>query len=498
MMKSAICKVLCLLLTLAMVIPFAACGEVEENNPTGKTEASTNAAQSGDAAATEQEQVTEKKPYVEQAKYDEEFVALYCSDTFTKGAYFVDPENREEGNDLDDKLYEREIMVEDYLGVDIEAIDGGNYLEYTNEFKATVGAGDDSFQLLMTHTYMGISGLITSNYLLDYNELEESINFDAGYWNSTLMNDLAINDKMFLGYNDFCLSQVYLVVFNKEMYEPYKATGGDLYEIVRNKEWTLDKMISVASLVTDTADNPNRKYGFTGYAWVPLISFVTASDLNIADKDADTGELYICAAHENTEKLTALHEKIYGLCNADYSYVWGPGDMKKPTEELKLTSNRVLMSLEGTFGLVSYKGEDIKTGILPYPKYDAKQENYQHLNWNGMLTVSSSIKNKKMVGDVLEMLAYFTDDVKIAFYETLLGSKVANAPEDAEMLELIWSTTVSDLALVFSDMSTNVDSMVYFIPQLVTNLDQSETASFLKSNAKAADRAFQKFYQKVG
>ncbi len=492
-MKSAITKALCLLLTLCLLIPLAACGESNDNPTVDETKAGTQG-----EADTNKEEVTERKPYVEEANYDEEFVALYCSDIFRKGYYFVDPENREEGNDLDDKIYEREIMVEEYLGVDLESEDGGNFQEYTGKFSTAVLAGEDAYQMLMTHCYMGISGLITSGCLLDMNDLDESLNLESDYWNYQLMSDLTINDKMFLAYNDFCLSQAYLVVFNKEMYEPYAPTTGNLYEAVRNSEWTLDKMISVVSLVEGNADDVNRNYGFSCFAWVPLSSFVTASDLKIADKDAETGELYVCAAEGSTEKLSDLHEKIYALCNAEYTYAWGPAGMKKPTEALGLTSNRVLMSLEGTFGLVAYKGEDIKTGILPYPKYDAAQKEYRHLNWNGMLAVSSVIENPKMVGDVMEMLAYYTTDVKTAFYETLLGSKVANAPEDAEMLELIWSTTVSDLGLVFSDLSANMDAMVYFIPQLVTAHDQSETASFLKSNAKSANRALEKFYDKVG
>lgn len=490
-MKSAIIKALCLLLTLCLLIPFASCGENNEN-PGNETAAGTN----GDAGNGEVETV--RKPYVEKANYNEQFTALYCGDMFPKGYFFVDPENREEGNDLDDKIYEREIKVEEYLGVTLESESGGTFQEYASKFSTAVLAGEDAYQMLMTHCYMGISGLITSGCLLDMNELDESLNLDADYWNYSLMEDLTINDKMFLGYNDFCLSQAYLVVFNKEMYEPYAPTSGNLYEAVRNKEWTLDKMISVASLVSDSADNPDRKYGFSCFAWVPLSSFVTASDLKVADKDPETGMLYVCAAVESTEKLSNLHEKIYDLCNADYTYAWGPAGMKKPADALGLTSNRVLMSLEGTFGLVAYKGEDIKTGILPYPMYDTAQKEYRHLNWNGMLAVSSVVENKKMVGDVMEMLAYETKDVKVAFYETLLGSKVANAPEDAEMLELIWSTTVSDLGLVFSDLSANMDAMVYFIPQLVTAHDQSETASFLKSNARSANRALEKFYDKVG
>lgn len=490
-MKSGLMKALSILLVLCMLIPMAACGV----NSEGKDEKDSK---NDNAAGTNEngEAVTERTPYVSKAEYDEEFVALYCSDIFAKGYYFVDPENRDEGNDLDDKLYEREILVEDYLGVDIIAEDGGGFQTYTTPFSNAVLAGDDSYQMLMTHVYMGISSLITSGCLYDMSNME-NLNLDADYWNSQLMNDLMINDKMFLAYNDFCLSQTYLVVFNKEMYAPYEPNTGNLYDAVRNDEWTLDKMVSVASLVQDSPDNPDRNYGFSCFAWVPLSSFVTASDMKIADKDPETGELYVTAAEGNTEKLTDLHEKIYALCNAEYTYAWGPAGMKKPAEALKLPSNRVLMSLEGTFGLVSYKGEDIKTGILPYPKYDSAQENYQHMNWNGMLAVSSVIKNEKMVGDVMEMLAFYTNDVKTAFYETLLGSKVANAPEDAEMLELIWSTTVSDLGLVFSDLSANMDAMVYFIPQLVTAFDQSETASFLKSNAKPANKALERFYSKV-
>ncbi len=488
-MKSAIIKALCLVLTLCLLIPFASCGESTDNP---KENESKQEAQGSDTNEGE----TQKTPHVPKAEYGEDFLALYCSDIFNKGYYFVDPENRDEGNDLDDKLYEREIKVEDYLGVNLEAKDGGNYLEYTVEFSNSALAGDDAYQMLMTHAYMGITGLITTGCFLDLNELDDSLNLDADYWNFQLMDDLAIDDKMYLAYNDFCLSSTYLVVFNKTMYEPYMPTTGNLYEAVRNKEWTLDKMISVASLVQDTNDNPEREYGFTMFAWVPLCSFVASSDMRIAKKDAETGALHISHAIEQAEKLTDLHEKLYNLCNADYAYVWGPPVFTvKPSTELKLPSGRVLMSIEGTFGLVSYKGEDIKTGILPYPLYDTKQENYQHMNWNGMLAVSSTVKNPKMVGDVMEMLAYYTDDVKVAFYETLLGSKVANAPEDAEMLELIWNTTVSDLGLVYSGVSDKMDAMVYFIPQLITVHNQSETASFIRQNAKAADKALERFYE---
>lgn len=487
-MKSAILRILCLVLCLAMVIPLAvACAD------TGETGAETDTVDAAGVDTTVTEAVTEETPYVEKANYGETFTAIYCSDIFQKGYFFVDPNNMAAGNDLDDKLYEREVKVEEYLGVTIEAIDGGGYTVYTSDFENNVTSGDDDYQMLMTHSYMNISKLITGNYLYDMGQLD-SLDLDADYWNSQLMEDLSINDKMYLGYNDFCLSNCFLVAFNKTMYEHLEPVEGNLYDLVREGKWTLDKMISVASKIEDDKDADTKNYGLALYAWVPLTSFVTASDLKIVDKD-DVGDLYVAASVGKNEKLISLHEKLYNLCNADYVYAWGPPGMKKPSDPLTLEKNRSLMNICSNYQLVTLKGESVKFGVLPYPKYEESQTNYQTLSWNGMLAVASSIKNPKMVGDTMEMLAYYSDDVTVSFYETLLGAKVANAPEDAEMLDRIWASQVSDLGLVFCDISANMDAMVYAIPQCVTYKDQKELSSHIKANAKRANTNLQKLFQ---
>ena len=41
--------------------------------------------------------------------------------------------------------------------------------------------------------------------------------------------------------------------------------------------------------------------------------------------------------------------------------------------------------------------------------------------------------NPQMVGEVLELLGYYTGTVKTAYYELQLGAKVSEAQEDADM-----------------------------------------------------------------
>ena len=483
-MKSVTTKILALLLAALMVLPMlAACGDtVEPNSDT-----------TGGDAVTEGE--TEKQPAVAKNDYDGEFTALYCADTFNKGYFFIEEDERQPGNDMDDKVYERMLNVEEYLGVDIIAENGGNFQEYTTPLKNAISAGDDSYQMVMTHVYMEVATLITSNYLRDFQDFE-NLQLEEDYWNYTLMEDLSINDKMYCGYNDFCLANCYLIGFNKEMVKDYAAGIGDLYEQVRNKQWTIEKLIEYSSLVSsDNGDgqwDENDTYGFACHAWVPLISFQIGADIPIVKRGAD-GDFYISPMVDNADKIVKLDEMIYNFMNAEYTYTWVPDVFTGAHTQLNLKSNRVMFELVNNYSLVATKEEDVKVGVLPYPLWDTNQESYKTLSWNGVLGIPTTVENEEMVGDVIEMLAWYSEPVNTAFYETLLGSKVADAPEDVEMLNIVWAGQVSDIGLVFSSSSDQMDRILYAIPQHVT-AGAAAYATHYKQNQKAAERLLNKMF----
>ena len=161
-MKSVKNKILALLLAALMVLPMlAACGEnVEDPGEKGtQSEAATEA-------------TTEKQPAVAKQDYDEEFTAIFCADTFNLGYFFIEEDEIQMGNDLEDKIYERMLNVEEYLGVEIIAENGGNFQEYTVPLKNSISSGDDTYQMVMTHVYMEVANLITSNYLRDFGDFE--------------------------------------------------------------------------------------------------------------------------------------------------------------------------------------------------------------------------------------------------------------------------------------------------------------------------------------
>ncbi|MBQ9781012.1 MAG: hypothetical protein IJW00_08715 [Clostridia bacterium] len=469
-----------LLLVASMLLGFVACGEGEVD-PVSTDAPSTD----GDQVDTEGE--TQYDPDIEVKNYDADFNVV-IGGTFDKQYYFVEAG---EGDAMSDSVYERQLKIKDHIGVDFVLQDAGDWLAYSGNVKRVVSSGGDDYQLVMTPVYQGITDLITSNSLYDFADLP-TVNIEAPYWHSSLMEEIKVDDRYLLGYNDFCLSLVNCITFNKKLREDYRLDNP--YDLVRNKEWTLDTFFAMASTVSsntgDAAWGPEDTFGLTGWGWVQLIDFVTASNLKIVDKD-ENGDFYV-AYEDNSEKMLNLIDKIYKMYNAEWSWMWE--SYYDASDVVSITTGRALFYLTSSPALIPLKGEDVDFGVLPYPMYDKNQENYRTLNWNGMLGVPASIKNPEMVGDALELLNYYAEPVKEAFYENLLGSKVAQSPDDVDMLDIIWDTQVSDVGIITCNSSQAMDNLVYMIPKMCEN-GNNNFASYMKANKRSAQRGLDKVFE---
>lgn len=477
MKHNTLIRMMSLLLCLFTLLGTVACGNAPDETVTTA---------GGNVSETEGE--TEYKPDIAVKDYDCDF-NIVIGGTFSRDTIAIEDMEDIKAGDLETAVYERGIKIKDHLGVNLVHQDAGDWIAYAANVSKTVQAGDDSYQLVLTHVYQGLTDLVTSNALYDMGELD-AINLDAPYRASDLMEEVKVEDKYLLGYNDFCLSAVKVVVFNKDLMKEYNLT--EPYGDVRNKTWTLDKLISMASMVSaDDGDGKwteNDTYGISGWGWVPLISLVTSSDMKIVDRN-DVGD-FVIAYENNSEKMINLIDKVMDMYNADYSYFW------KSTggTSLDFAHGKCLFQLYDSTGLVTFREEDIRFGVLPYPLWDEQQAEYKSLNWNGMMGVPGAIKNTDMVGEVLELMGYYTADVKVAYYEKLLGTKLAEAPDDAEMLDIIWASQVSDVGLIACNSSGAMDALVYMVPKMC-EAGRNNFASYMRSNGKGAQRGLDRVFK---
>ena len=480
MKKNHLIRLLALLLSGLMLLTAVSCATGDQTDDTT------------DAGADVTEGETEYKPDIPVKNYDAEFNFVASGSSVPREVIAIEDLEDTESGDLETAVYERGIKIKDHLGVTLVYQDAGGWTEYAANVSRTVQAGDDTYQMVLTHVYQGVTDLITSNALYDIGELD-SVNLDAPYWATELMEEVKVNDKYLIGYNDFCLADVKIIAFNKDLMGQYNMTAP--YDAVLNKTWTLDKLIEMASVVSvDDGDGKwtnTDTYGISGWGWVPLISFVTASDMKIVDRN-DVGDFEL-AYESNSEKLINLIDKIMAMYQADYSYFWKSTENGAAEKMVKFSDGKTLFQLTDNKAIVSLREEDIRFGVLPYPLWDEKQAEYKSLNWNGIFGVPGSIKNPEMVGDVLELMGYYTSDVKTAYYEKLLGSKLAEAPEDAEMLDIIWNSQVSDVGLISCNSSLQMDSLVYMIPKMC-EAGRNNFSSYMRTNGKGAQTGLNKVF----
>lgn len=442
-----------------------------------------------DTSATEAgtEADTGYKPDIEKTDYDCEFTIIGANPLLS----YLGADETAAGDPFKETIYERGIRIREHLGVELVLIEGADGSGYAEDVIRTVQSNDDSYQLVATPCHSGVYRLLVSNALYDFAELED-INMDAPYWSRSIMEEYLIGDRYAVGYNDACLANAACLVFNKDLAVKYNLK--DPYDDVRNRKWTFETMNAFVSVVAeDNGDgvwDVNDTYGITSDGQVDFMSFTAGCGIKMVDRSAD-GDYHV-AYNDNPEKMLDFLDRLEKLDHAEYSFFGKPQTALNGVE-VSFDDGQALIRMQNTDTLTAMRQTSVRFGILPYPMYDEQQEDYLSLNWNGLLMIPGSIKDSTMVGEVMELMAYYSAPVKIAFFEDLLGSKLSEAPEDAEMLNIVWDTQTNDICLAVSSGNQALWDLLYMVGFLCRDgVDQY--SSYIKTRSKVANRELDKVF----
>lgn len=399
------------------------------------------------------------------------------------------------GDVFTEALFARQEKLYEYLGVELTA----TVVQKDGDVQTAIKAKDGSVDILISSPYLSISLLVMDGYIRNFNDFYQ-INLDADYWKLDYMEELMLGEDIYLGYSNFNIFNTNVISYNKTMLEKYaNVLDESLYDSVRNYRWTIDKMISLAKLayIDQTSDGKTEDdiFGITGRQWIPFIGFLHACDINLVEQD-DAGNYLVAVYNEkNKVKTTSLVEKLHDLSKSDCS--WFSYKNEGP-DRIYLTSNRTLLSIAGTPELVDYLNYDLDFGVLPYPMYDENQKDvgYRSFNYDGFITFPSYMRNENMSVETIEILSFFSEPVQVAYYEKMLGRQVADAPEDSEMLKIVWNGICTDFGLAFSHISGALDNNLYMLPNLTYDRTTDNVTSYVKAYENNANRAISKWMQK--
>ena len=466
-----------ILLLIALLASAASCGE------------SAASAETTAASGTESTTAAETLPAgIESCDYGgKTFTILAPSWGLYKNYFFAEEQN---GEVMNDALYERDLIVEDYLGVSIEHLLQGTINDIMPSVQAAVMAGDDTYSLVLTHCIMDVANMVTSGLLYDFNDIP-SIDLDADWWNKNANENLQIYGAQFYAVSDYMIPDPNCILFNKDFITQYKLENP--YDLVRSGKWTIDKMVQMCSVITKDVDgnsvfDANDQYGMASPNDWYLNSFNYSSDLFLVDKDDEGGYKLVFGG----ERAATLVEKMHKFLKGPDCFLYR--HTAKEEEKFKINRGRSLFQIDTFNQMHLLRDTEVDFGILPYPKFDEQQADYYNNDWSGLMCMPATIGDPEMNGKVIELLSYHSASTVLpAYHELVLGEKLSRDEDSKEMVALIFDNIVFDAGMNYFGFTSAMQQLFYTLSYHVVGGDSGEFASFYASYEEFAKADIEEF-----
>ena len=400
---------------------------------------------------------------------------------------------KETGDVVSDAIFARNRKVEERLNVDLTyTLAPGNSTyksDWVKAVKQSTMAGDGANDIVGGYSMAGAS-LAYERLLLDLKE-QPYLDFSKPWWPASLINEATCDGKLYFCSGDISNYMIYYlnaVFFNKALAQSYDT--GDLYALVKDGKWTLDKMAQLSAnayhdLNGDGQKDPSDQFGLT-------MSSVCADSLFFSSglRTTEIGEdgLPVISEMFGGEKTQDLVSYLVDLFKTNSAY-------------LSLDDNYMLPFLEerALFFLVdvAFAGDklrftEIDYGILPLPKYDEAQEEYNTISsfTYTLYGIPVDAKTPDRSAAVLECLgseAYRT--VSPALFETALKVKYAGDDATSEMYDIIRDGVVFDIGRIFND---SMRSLTYSLFRGALREGNANWISTYQKNSKSLEKLFAK------
>lgn len=391
--------------------------------------------------------------------YSNEGQATYFCEDVVPGLYSTTDQV------LDDAVARRNDEIENKYGVTITAEPVKDVVEALKlDVTSNAGYYDAALPFMR-----GATALAQESYLYDLKDFGDYIHLDQKWWDQSANKALSIGNKLYFTTGDISIMPKivsFAITFNKEMLKK-NFPEVDLYQMVRDGEWTFDQMVEMSTKVTaDTDGKTGMTYEDTwglSSSYGDAVAFFIGGGGNMLTKDSD--DLPVLAIDDQTsissiqkilEQLQIPDKWAFHCNTVDASIRW--------TVSLDVFGqNRALFRTSAFSAIKKLRAYDDceEFGILPLPRVSKTQEDY-YTYCNADYAYCAVIPNS-LKSDTKEDRAYFSaymlelmafggmKYITPAYYDTTLKYRDFRDEDSEEMLDkYIFNNIVYDLGNVYN------------------------------------------------
>ncbi|MCR5458084.1 MAG: extracellular solute-binding protein [Clostridiales bacterium] len=343
---------------------------------------------------------------------------------------------------INDAVFDRNNVMHELYNCTIEVDASGG-----SAYDADIASGAGRY-IGTSHCYKALD-IASSSY---YNVLKLGIDFNQEWWDQDFFRDLSCDGKLFSMCGSFSLvayRAVWICYYNKNVYDS-KFEGIDIYQMVRDKQWTFDTMIDFIDKVKYDA-NGDSEYTFSEGADADILGYMStahnyrslyfAGGCRYVTKSSDDYSGYFISSLNDPKGQDTIQAAITLTQNDGYletGYSNCDAGM----------ANGTTLFVSNVLGqLIDVKdAEGLRLGVLPMPMAKAGQDGYHHMpdNHATFISIPTSYKDISVAAEFLTLFAYHSYKLVYPAFLNTYKYIYAHDEESGEMVDIILNSVCYD------------------------------------------------------
>ena len=461
-MKKTLCALLCLVLLLGVLV---SCNKGNTTPDESESQSVSDVVESTPDNDETESETTRKEIEIEdfsQGGVARDFT-MYVRGNRYKYLYA----EKDSTDKVESGAYRRNQLVQEKFGVKI-AIKACNGDTKTDDWVTALSVSN-GYDLAVPDYWWLLEqqGLFLNLYARD------ELAFNQDYWYSNWNDNVTVNGKLYTVAGDASLEvleNIGIVFFNKDMTESINL---DMYKIVDDKEWTIDKMMEIGLNFTDANAGT---YGAI-YDIHSLRSQLFSAGLRLTEiKDNGTIDLIAQSRAINLD----IQSKVKEVIHDETTYFYGSGSTarnKVPEKAQMLNDRRAAFFVSCMYNGTTVKNTGVNYGVIPYPMYEEDGEYISTSYGVSVFAIPKTANDYHFSSVILDALNYYSwNTVVTNFYDTTMKAQVADSANDARMMDIARDSLYFDFAWMLDEGGT---MNVFSAFQKATSNKETELSSTL-------------------
>ena len=332
--------------------------------------------------------------------------------------------------------------------------------ERKNEAFATMetqyNSQTNDYDFCVINTY-AVAPITTAGYLYDMNNVPY-LDLTKSWWDQTMLGDLTISGSVYFMSGDITTTvddYMYCTIFNKKLYEQYIQDGTDVYELVNNGKWTLDRLKTLSSVLCEDVDGDDVMTNADRYGLMTWYDEMYASVQASGGRIAKVNEYGYMELTLQSERNFDVMRKYMELENAPSTINFQNETLNPGKKFVSIFSEgRAMFFMTILNEVYRFRDTDVEYGILPNPKYNEEQENWFCTFSAGLASftcIPGYQDNIERTGIIVELLGWeAVDSIKPGYYEHTLNGKLVSDNESIDSLTVILENKFVDIGHYFT------------------------------------------------